>query len=250
MEPAAYQILYEVEEDHWWFVGRRKIIETILRRELGSRWTGIARKSLDIGCGTGRNINVLKGTGLCVGIDSHRDVVEYAHRHGLTNILMADFRHIPLVDSSMDLVTALDTLEHIVEDDQALREIHRVLKPGGHVFIFAPAFPSLWGKQDDISHHVRRYQRGELEAKVLLAGFSIKQKGYANFFMFLPIWIGRKIFRWTRLPIRSESQINFPGLNSILKFIFCSEAGWLAFGKFPFGVSVYCLAQKPAPGCP
>lgn len=247
MEAEAYRVMYEVEENHWWFVGRRAVIVSLL--EQAGVLPPIPRdgwKALDVGCGTGRNLQILRDRGFAAGIDLSPEAIGFSRRYNVAHVALADFRKIPFADASFDLVTALDTLEHIEEDGEVLDEIKRVLKPGGTLFVFVPAFPGLWGPQDDISHHVRRYVRPELETKIRAAGFDLKRSGFANFFLFLPTWVGRKLLRLFKVRIQSENNLNFSLMNWVLTRMFASEAAFLRLLDFPFGVSLFALAKKPS----
>jgi len=143
---------------------------------------------------------------------------------------------------------ALDLLEHLDDDVQALREFARLLKPGGSLVLFVPAFNFLWGLQDKVSHHRRRYTAGELEQKLKSVGFSIDRLTYANMFLFPLIWMGRLLLRLSgnRIKGTSENDLHPGWSNGLLQAIFAAERPLLHYANLPFGVSLFCIAKNPA----
>jgi hypothetical protein len=122
--------------------------------------------------------------------------------------------------------------------------MRRVLRPGGRALLFVPAFMFLWGVQDDISHHRRRYTVPELKERIRAAGLTLERATYANITFFLPILIGRALMRLTGLRPASENNINIGMLNGLLGRILGAESWWLRRLNFPFGVSIVCVARR------
>jgi SAM-dependent methyltransferase len=151
---------------------------------------------------------------------------------------------LPYEDSSFDLVTALDVVEHLDDDTAGLQEMRRVLRPGGRAMLFVPAFMFLWGVQDDVSHHRRRYTLSTLRAAVGAAGFEVERATYANISFFGPILLGRLLMRATGLRPASENNINVSALNGVLGRLFGAESSLLRRMNFPFGVSAICVARR------
>src|SRR5437588_10621500 len=243
MQQHTYSIMYEVEEHHWWFVGRRRIIERFVAavcREIGKRKPHI----LDVGCGTGANLQMLAKHGASEGVDVSSEALQFCHARGLSKVKQGAAESLPFEDASFDLVTGLDVVEHLDDDVAGLREMRRVLRPGGRAILFVPAFMFLWGVQDDISHHRRRYTRAELNDAIERAGLSVDRSTYANITFFLPTLIGRLIMRVTGLTPESEANINVSALNGILGWILGAESWWLRRMSFPFGVSIVCVARR------
>jgi SAM-dependent methyltransferase len=170
----------------------------------------------------------------------------FSRKRGHQRVLRASATDIPFDSDSFDLVTTLDVVEHLDDDVRGLGEIRRVLKPGAPAIIFVPAFQSLWGPNDVQSGHKRRYRLEELAAAVRKAGLRIERISYANFAMFIPIWLGRKILNALGRDEQAENRINHPFINNLLAKIFSSEAGWLRRRSLPFGVSIICVARKIA----
>jgi SAM-dependent methyltransferase len=151
---------------------------------------------------------------------------------------------LPYQDASFDLVTALDVVEHLDDDVAGLKEVQRVLRPRGRALLFVPAFMFLWGVQDDISHHRRRYTMGDLKARLGEAGLRVERATYANLSFFWPILIGRTIMRLTGWRPASENNITIGALNGLLGRILGAESWWLRRLNLPFGVSIVCVAQR------
>jgi SAM-dependent methyltransferase len=158
-------------------------------------------------------------------------------RHG-------EAEQLPFEDRSFDLVTALDVVEHLDDDVAGLREMRRVLRPGGHALLFVPAFMFLWGLQDDVGHHRRRYTLAELTKVVREAGFEVERATYANITFFAPILLGRMILKFTGLKPATENNINVPALNGIFGRVLGAESSILKRANLPFGVSAICVARR------
>lgn len=244
MQQHTYAIMDEVEGSHWWFVGRRAILESFLKRicsSLATRHSPL--KILDVGCGTGANIEMLSQYGDAEGVDVSDDALEFCRRKGLT-VQKGLAETLPYADESFDLTTALDVVEHLDDDVSGLREMYRVTKKGGYSLIFVPAFMWLWGVQDDISHHRIRYTRSQIVDRLKQAGYEIERATYANWTFFAPILGGRTLMRVTGIKPESENNVNISALNGIFGKLFGAERFWLKNLNFPFGVSIVVVAKK------
>jgi SAM-dependent methyltransferase len=249
MQQHTYSIMYEVEGKHWWFVGRRRIIESFLEnvsRELTADRSQEAGSLniLDIGCGTGANLQMLSRFGVAEGVDVSVAALDFCRARGLAKVKQGAAESLPYGDASFDLVTGLDVVEHLDDDIAGLREMRRVLRPDGRAVLFVPAFMFLWGVQDDISHHRRRYTLPELKRKLRETGLSVERATYANLTFFAPILIGRVLMRLTGWRPASENNITIGALNGVLGRIFSAESWWLRRMNFPFGVSIVCVAKR------
>jgi len=247
MQQHTYSIMHRVEETHWWFVGRRKIIESFLK-PVCAALKGNARGDepltiLDVGCGTGANLEMLSQFGKAEGVDVSEEALEFCRARGLAQVKQGAAEALPYKSGSFDLVTGLDVVEHLDDDVAGLKEMRRVLRPDGKAVLFVPAFMFLWGVQDDISNHRRRYTMTGLKEAVTKAGFEVERASYVNLSFFAPIFFGRLLMRVTGLRPASENNITIGALNGVLGKLFGAERFLLRRLKFPFGVSIICVAR-------
>jgi len=238
---TPYDVESKVESFHWWFVVRRKLLKSILC-SLNVQKNSL---TLDIGCGTGSNLRVLVSAGLHpIGLDRSICALTLVKEKGDYPLLVGDLNKLPLKTKSVGLIIAMDILEHLEDDTHGINESYRVLKEDGLLILTVPAFRFLWGIQDRVTGHKRRYTRKEIMNKIKEAGFDLLKSSYFNFFLFFPILIARRIIQLLGLEIGSENEVNFPLLNFILKTIFSLELYLLKYVSFPFGVSIVCVAKK------
>jgi len=244
MQQHTYAIMDEVEGSHWWFVGRRKILESFLDgivRKLRTSHSSL--RILDVGCGTGANIEMLSQYGDAEGVDVSDDALEFCRRKGL-KAQKGLAETLPYEDEAFDLTTALDVIEHLDDDVAGLKEMHRVTRSGGYSLFFVPAFMWLWGVQDDISNHRIRYTRKQIVERIEQAGYSVERATYANWTFFTPILAGRTIMKLTGVKPESENNITISGLNGVFGRLFGAESIWLRRFNFPIGVSIVVVARK------
>jgi SAM-dependent methyltransferase len=252
MQQHTYAIMRRVEESHWWYVGRRRIIRSFLEplgplanAAAASRDGANARPEiLDVGCGTGANLEMLSEFGDASGVDVSAEAVSFCHARGLENVQQAVAEALPFEDGSFELVTSLDVIEHLDDDVAGLNEMRRVLRPNGRVLLVVPAFMFLWGVQDDVSNHRRRYTLPELRKAVLHAGFEIERASYWNISFFVPILLGRLLMRAADIRPDTESGITLGFLNGMLGKILGAESYLLRHLDLPFGVSIVCIARR------
>jgi SAM-dependent methyltransferase len=243
MQQHTYSLMYQAEEKHWWYVGRRRIIQAFVDKTCHD--IGKARpRILDVGCGTGANLKMLAEFGDAEGVDVSSEALDFCRKRGLQNVRQSPAETLPYGDMSFDLVTGLDVVEHLDDDVAGLQEMRRVLRPRGRMLLFVPAFMFLWGVQDDVSNHRRRYTLPELSRKLREAGLTVERATYANLTFFLPILIGRWLMRLTGLRPASENKITMSALNGFLGWIFGAESWWLRRMNFPFGVSIIYVARR------
>ena len=243
MKEHTYPIMFRVEQSHWWYTGRRKILTRFIE-DICRRVTDRRPRILDVGCGTGANLLMLSQFGDAEGVDLSEDALAFCRERGLEKVKLGAAEKLPYDDGTFDLVTALDVVEHLDDDLAGLREMQRVLRPGGRVLLFVPTFMFLWGLQDDVSNHRRRYRLPELRRVLEQAGFEIERTTYANITFFLPILLARKLMRVTGIKAESENNINVSALNGVLGSLLGAESVVLRFMDIPFGVSGLCVARK------
>lgn len=253
MQRHYYAEYYAMEHTHWWFRARRRIIRAILRQEgLWARGLRI----LDVGAGTGRMLEFL-GEGMIVtGIDSESEALGFAAKRGAARLLQSDAVALPIRNASVDVVSAFDIIEHLRDDRAALEEFRRVLKPGGHCVVTAPALRWLWSEHDEINLHLRRYRRAELRRRFEEAGFQVRRCSYFNTLLFAPIAavrIGRRLLgavahgspRRYEKRLRSDlSMAGSPSVGKVLERVMGFEAELVRRFDLPVGVSLLCVARR------
>jgi SAM-dependent methyltransferase len=243
MQSHHYPILYQVEDTHWWYVGRRRIIQSLVEKICASL-DNPSPRILDVGCGTGANLKVLAGYGKAEGVDISPQAVDFCRERGLDSVKLGAIEQLPYDSDSFELVTALDVVEHLDDDVAGLREMRRVLRREGRILVFVPAFMFLWGVQDDVSNHRRRYTLPGLLKAVEAAGFAVEWSSYANISFFLPVLVVRSVMRWLGLRADTEYGINISPMNGPFSRLFAAERFILDRGKLPFGVSAVCIARR------
>lgn len=238
---TPYDIESEVEGFHWWFDVRRKLLSLVLSSIKVCR-NDIA---LEVGCGTGANLRILRSAGLYeIGLDHSFQALTFIKEKGNSPLLAGDLNHLPLKKESVGLIIAMDVFEHLEQDETGIVECYRVLKKGGWLFLTVPAFRFLWGVQDEVTGHKRRYSIKGIRNVLRQQGFDIFRSSYFNFFLFFPILITRRMMELLKCRTESENKINHPLINVILKAIFSLEPHFLKYISFPFGVSILCVARK------
>jgi len=243
MQSHHYPILYQVEETHWWYLGRRRIIQSLVEK-IRTTLPNAKPKILDVGCGTGANLKMLTAYGSAEGVDISPQAVDFCRERGLDSVKLGAIEHLPYESGSFELVTALDVVEHLDDDVAGLREMRRVLRRDGRILLFVPAFMFLWGVQDDVSNHRRRYTLPSLLRAVEAAGFAVEWASYANISFFLPVLVVRSVMRWLGLRAATEYGINISLLNGPFSSLLAAERFVLERGKIPFGVSAVCIARR------
>jgi SAM-dependent methyltransferase len=245
--------MYSCEEDkHWWFASRTRALLAMMDPVLRGR----DLKLLDVGCGAGNMIHHLGRYGQVKGVEIDPRPVAMAHERGYDVDLGDATQGLAYDDASFDAVSVLDVIEHNEDDMSILREIHRVLKPGGHAVITVPAFMWLWSHNDDINAHLRRYTAGELRRKLQEAGFRIRRMTYNNFFVF-PMAVALILLRRggasqpelaSHHLSEDEYQVEMepvsPALNAILTVVGWMEAQLLRLLSLPVGTSIIAIAEK------
>ncbi len=237
------------ERRHWWFVGRRRIVASLLDSALGG-----ARdlRILDIGCGTGGMIPVLSRFGRVTGIDPSEEAIRYSREQygAQADLCRVDFPREAPPGGPYDLVTLFDVLEHLDDDGGALGKVAGLLKEEGLLVLTVPAHRFLWSPHDDINHHRRRYACRELRERIAGAGLVLHRMTYFNTFLFPVVWGTRSLRR--RLSRkgdrRSDFRIQRDWINNLLSSLFGAERFLLRGTNLPFGVSILAVAGRRRPG--
>ena len=164
MEKEEFEVMYQLEQTHWWFKGK----QFLLQQTLGSLRNNVSKKDriLDIGAGTGIVLKILQHIGTAFGFELSLEGIKYLKKRKLKSIICADAdQPLPFKNDSFTLITCLDVLEHLEKDVNLLKEMIRVSKPGGHILVAVPAFKIFWSPHDVALHHKRRYTRKDIPGK-------------------------------------------------------------------------------------
>lgn len=240
VEDSVYAQLYALEDSHWWFRGRRAVIWALL----GGVELPAGAKLLDAGCGTGRNLIEYGALAEGAGVDPSSHAVAFCHQRGLRSVTQAGLEALPYEDESFSLILALDVIEHIEQDELALRELRRVVRPDGRLLITVPAYQWLWSHHDETHHHHRRYTLPRLRAVVARAGWRPERATYFNSLLLPPIAAARELSGRRRSgrngnSKRSDYDMSPAPLNRLLEMPMRAEAKAIAKGfSFAAGVSI------------
>ncbi len=243
MERAIYDRLREIEQDHWWFTGRR----AVLTAEIGRLGLPADARVLEVGCGAGGNLAMLKGFGEVSAIEPDAPSRDYAAGRGLADVragLLPD--GLPDFGAPFDLVCAFDVVEHVDDDAGALRAMAGQLKPGGKLVITVPAYAWMWSAHDAAHHHKRRYVRPEVRRLIEGAGLKVRRVTHFNTLLFPPIAAIRLAKAAVKQEGGDDEALPPPVLNRLLGGLFGAERGLLRAADLPFGVSILAVAEKPA----
>ena len=242
MERAVFDRMAELDQDHWWFIARRKILQQLIERVVEPP---VGARVLEVGCGTGHNLAMLGRFGKVEASE-----LDDCARALASKRLGRGVREAKLPDLSMfergayDLVALLDVLEHVPDDVASLRAVHKRLAPGGALLLTVPANPWMWSAHDVAHHHFRRYSRRELARVIREAGFEVQLLSFFNSLLF-PLVAAARIVGKVIGRESSDDQLQSPTVNALLNRIFSLEAGMVGRLPLPFGVSLVAVLRRP-----
>lgn len=247
MNEQLIDIFSDVEDFHWWFEGRR----IFLKKAIGSLRKNGNPKILDVGCGSGSNLDFLSQFGEVYGIDKLDLAIKYCKEKGHKKVKISDACNLLFKDEVFDMVTFLDVLEHLKDDGKAVKEAGRVLKKGGKIIVTVPALPWIWSRHDSQQNHHRRYCISDLVALGKKRRMTLELVRYFNFFLLPPIAVVRMMSRLKPFHGLGEydQKINFEiskiqMINEILLSIFKAEIYLSNWFRYPLGVSILAIYKK------
>lgn len=250
MEALAFEQLAALERDHWWFRGRRRVYLGLLAHLLGGLRP---ERALDVGAGVGGFVEGLGG--LCeqvIAFDSEAAGLEACRARGARAAVRGSGDTLPFAPASFDLVCLFDVLEHADDDAAVLREVTRVLRPGGLCFLSVPAWPLLFSENDRVAHHRRRYRRGPLARHVRAAGLDVERNTHANALLFggiAPAVLASKAWEALVPGARGHTNLSWKPpawLNELCFRAFAAELPLARRADLPLGHSIALAARRPA----
>ena len=231
---------HQAEDRHWWYRGRRKVLERVVE---DLRLPARAR-ILDAGCGSGRNMVELARHGTVTGIELAEASVSLARERGMGEVIAGSVLEMPFEADSFDLAASLDVIEHLEDDLAALRELRRVVAPGGSLLVTVPAYQWLWSGHDEINHHFRRYTRRSLQRAGEEAGWHQMRTTYFNSLLLPAAIMLRVLDRFSRKTTESSLDLWVPPspLNWLLERPLQLEAALIGRGgRIPAGLSLLAV---------
>jgi SAM-dependent methyltransferase len=243
MERAVFDRMAELDQDHWWFLARRRILKRLIERVVCPPKKA---KILEVGCGTGHNLAMLKSFGSVDASELDRCARAVANKRLPGKVKSAKLPDLSMFTrSGYDLIALLDVLEHVPDDLASLRAIHMRLKPGGALLLTVPANPWMWSAHDAAHHHFRRYTKKQLEELFLRSGLEIQLLSYFNTLLFPLVAAARVVGKITRKG-SADDKLPSAWVNSTLNAVFGLEAGLIGRVPMSFGVSLVAVVRRPA----
>lgn len=241
MKKQEYDKINSLEKTHWWYVGMREISLKTLNRFTNS----LNLEILDVGCGTGGNMEGLSRFGRVFGIDLNETAITYCKQKNL-NCQTFDMTSIANLEKKFDLITFFESLSQLPQQKafNVIKGLNQVLNSKGLVLIREPAFGLSSGNHDIDVGTLTRFKKTELENELLKSGFSILYSSYINSLLYTPIVLKRKVDIFLKKEVSSDVYEHSKFINSIFLTVLRLENKLLSFFKFPFGVTILLIAQK------
>jgi SAM-dependent methyltransferase len=251
-DPHYFANLRAVEDRHFWFTARRRVILDALQRALPD----LANRALfDIGCGSGGLLAFLGANGvpLAGACDAYLESLEMVRERVAAPLVLVDEGRLPPLGPGQSLLSLFDVLEHLDDDVATLDFLHSVLEPGGALVLTVPAHPFLFDEMDVLAHHRRRYRLSELRDKLERSGFEVRDLFHFMAPLVPLLLLGRTLGRLSgggkaKAAARRATELSIiPGFNDGLAALLAVERYWLARGGLlPFGSSLLAVAVRPS----
>jgi len=241
MQPNEYATMFRVEETHWWYGALHRLILQTLETKLPD-WR--EKEILDVGCGTGAILRRLGSPEKNVGVDLAEEAISFCRRRGLSNVRQGDICALPFGDVSFDAVICSSVLYHQWVSDvaAAVREMRRVLRPGGLLLVNVPAFRFLHSAHDIAVMTARRFRRPEIRRLLLEQGFAIQRLTYWTSLLF-PLAVVARTLGGSEMGRDFEASETSP-VQRVLAQVMTLELKLLRGISFPFGVALLAVAKK------
>jgi len=246
MLDTEYEIMYRLEDKHWWFVAKRNYIQIILDEYLKDKGS----KILDVGCGTGGMLKLLKAYGQVFGIELHRRACEFTRRRNNSFVIQGDANRLPFKKGAFHLITLFDVLyhQHVLDDGKVIQQMYELLVPNGLLLITDSAFEFLRSRHDLAVMARHRYTLKELTDKLISYHFAVLKGTYLYCTIFPAVliarWLSKLLLKFSKAKIHSDLKMTNPSLNKFLVKIHIGEGKLLRILNFPFGSSLLILGKK------
>ena len=240
MERVVYQQMAELDDRHWWYCARRKIIADLIRRE-----TQLPKDAhiLEIGCGTGHNLAMLSDFGLVEGLELDEEARALSEKRLGRKVMSSPLPELVEVpEGHYHLIGAFDVIEHIEDDKAALASIAAKLRPGGKFIMTVPAHQWMWSAHDVVNHHKRRYSKRVLRELLETSPLKLECIGYFNSLLF-PLAVAERV--GSRLRQKDDADVKLPPalLNLALGKVFAVERYLVGRLPLPPGLSLFAVAS-------
>lgn len=240
MDRAAYREMADLDQRHWWYRARRDILADLIRREALPPAKG---RILEIGCGTGHNLEMLGRFGRIDAIeldDESRSLAEERLGRKIMSARLPELKGIK--DALYDLIAALDVIEHIDDDAGAITAIAAKLKPGGKFIMTVPAHPWMWSAHDTVNHHKRRYSKRGVKQLIEGSPLRLDKIGYFNSLLF-PLAVADRVA--SKIRGKDDAEVKLPSapLNKALEAVFSVERHAVGRLPLPPGLSLFAVAS-------
>jgi SAM-dependent methyltransferase len=248
-DPSYFEPLSVIEDRHFWFRTRRKVISNLVKQIVSDMKPGY--RVLEVGCGTGNVLRALQDVcsdGVVVGMDLFSEGLVYARKCASCHLVRGDIRALPF-SKKFDLIGLFDVLEHLPDDLSVLVDLHSILEDDGVLLLTVPAHPSLWSDFDRASHHCRRYGLDELKEKLTCNGYRVEYLTHYMASIYPLVWLERQLkdlidARSANAQVSDELRI-VPVVNDLLTSLLALEARLISRRKrIPFGTSLLVIARK------
>jgi SAM-dependent methyltransferase len=242
MELKEYELMYKIEDSHWWYRGMAAMVRNVIRKFC---WQGKALRILDAGCGTGANMRMLADYGDVIGLDLSPHAIRLSRRRGQKNVMRASVMALPFASESFDMVTSFDILYFTgIDDELAFREARRVLVLNGKMILRVPAFDWLRGVHDEKVSTGHRYTLNEIAKKMEHNGLQVIFINYVNTILFPLILLKRLAEKLLPGQTDSDIAIDLGPLSTLFRACLILESRFITRISVPFGVSILAVGKK------
>ncbi len=244
MNDEVYEEMYRVESRHWWFGAKHKIVRNLLHRYLPMS-AGRKPRVVDLGCGCGYLLSLIKDEYDAVGMDSFQQAIDFSGKRGVRVEFGSLPEPVPFENESFDCLMLLDVLEHLQDDHACFARAIKLLKPGGIAICTVPAYPWLWTKRDEYHQHFRRYTRSAFKTLMSIDGVKPEFVSHMNAVLF-PAAVGERVLR-KFVPLKEgHGDLKVPAapINWAMRESYAAERLLMGRVPIPLGLSLVSVTRR------